>query len=181
MSKIGKIELKFQVIDTQDPKLIMIVDNSKWRIIEELPAYIEVTVPGSSKPITLPFEKNSLQTYTSATLGMTCVQDCEIELINLPDGVYEFCLKGGKNGERKAYKFFLKKDNIQEKLDKAWMKTGVEFNEDNEYRIRKLSYIKGLLDIASAFAREGNIGKAKEVFQLSSYKLSSYIECEDCL
>src|SRR5699024_11186167 len=112
-NEIGKIELNFQVVDTGSPRMLVVDDFSKWRVIKDMPSFIEITLPGSRKPITLPFEKYARNGFNSLSLGITCNVDCEDNLTDLPDGIYELCLKGGANGERTEHKYYLKKDRYQ--------------------------------------------------------------------
>lgn len=181
MSTIGKIILNFQVIDTGDPNMLLVGDFSKWRVIENLPAYIDITLPGARNPITLPYKKNATQGFTSLSLGISCHVDCEENLRPLPDGIYEFCLRGGKDGERQKKKFYLKKDTLQESLDKAWIKYGIEYNINSKETRDQLLYIEAYLRAASASTRQGLIPQAQDLFRLAQNKLRKFQECKDCI
>lgn len=180
-NEIGKINLNFQVEDTGDPKLIIIKDFSKWRVIENMPSYMEITMPGSNKPITVPFEKNATNAFNSLSLGVTCHVDCEENMADLNDGIYEFCLRGGKDGSYKFHRYYLKKDNFQENFDKAWIRLGLDFEIKNETYINKLLYIEGYLNAACAATRQGMIPEAHDFFMLAEKELRAYINCKNCI
>lgn len=180
-NEIGKIDLNFQVEDTGDPKLIIIKDFSKWRVLENMPSYIEITMPGSNKPITLPFEKNATNAFDSLSLGISCHVDCEDNRVDLQDGIYEFCLKGGKEGNRQFHRYYLKKDRLQTELDKAWVRLGIDYDIKNETFIKKLIYIEGYLKAASAATRLGKIPEAHDYFMLAEKEIRSYTNCKNCI
>src|SRR5699024_8174835 len=144
-SNIGKIRLDFIPFDSWDPKLLVIGDFSKWKVIEDMPAYIDIIMPGSRKAITLPFQKHSLQTYSSLSLGLNSSKKCDDPkdyYMPLPDGIWEFCLRGGENGKHTKKKYYLKKDRLQEELDKAWINSGIEYNKFEKDTRDELLYVE---------------------------------------
>lgn len=181
MNNIGKIILNFQVIDTGDPKMLLVGDFSKWRVIENLPAFIDITLPGARNHITLPFKKNATQGYTSLSLGVSQHINCEENIKPLPDGIYEFCLRGGKDGERTKHKYYLKKDAFQEDIDKEWVKWGLEYNVESKEQRDALLYVEGFLRAAIASTKKGLIPQAKDFFHLAQKKLKSVVECKNCI
>lgn len=180
-NEIGKILLYFNVIETGDPNLICLSDHSQWRVLKDMPSYIEITIPGTRDPIILPFKKKELNWYNSLSLGISCHVDCESNIEPLPDGVYEFCLKGGKDGQRTSHRYYLKKDIIQTELDEAWLTLGLEYEVYNKEVRDRLLYVNGFLDAASSAARQGKIPRAKEFFNLAKKSLEDFKKCKDCI
>lgn len=181
MSDIGKIDLSFQVIDSGDPKTLLVADFSAWKVIKELPAYIEITLPGARKPITRVFNKEKINGFNSLSLGTSNHVDCETNTVDLPDGIYSICIKGGKDGQHTFHRYYLKKDKFQNCLDKAWMKLGLEYSVFNEELRKSLLVIEGLIRAASAATRQGFIPKAQDFFRLAQSRIEAYKECKDCI
>lgn len=178
--EIGKIQLNFQVVDTGDPKLLLVQDFSKWRVIENMPSYIEITLPGSKSPITVPFEKYAVNGFNSLSLGTSCHVDCEENLIPLPDGIYCLTIKGGQDGMYEFSRYYLKKDKLQTDLDKAWVRLGIDYDLKDENFRNRLLYIEGYLRAASAATRLGKIPEAQDYFRLAEKEIRSYVECKNC-
>lgn len=181
MSKIGNIELNFQVLDSGDPKMLLIADYSSWKVIKELPAFIEITLPGRRKPVISTFSKERINGFNSLSLEVSCHVDCEENFVDLPDGIYEICLRGGKDGERKFHRYYLKKDKFQQELDKAWVKLGLEYSIFDKDLRNALLVIEGLIKAASAATRQGKIPQANDFFKLAQSRIEAYKECKDCV
>ena len=69
---MNDIRLSFQVLETRDPKVLQVLDESEWGLLEDRKAIIELTTPGMSDPVTLFLGKNQVNTFTSLTLGLNC-------------------------------------------------------------------------------------------------------------
>lgn len=179
-NEIGEIRIDFQVVDSGDPKLLLVQDFSKWRVIEDMPSYIEITLPGSKKPIIVPFEKHAVNGFNSLSLGISCHVDCEENLQDLPDGIYEFCVRGGDEGSYKKHRYYLKKDRLQTELDKAWIRLGIDYDIKDEIYRNRLLYIEGYLRAASAATRLGKIPKAHDFYMLAEETIRRYVNCKNC-
>lgn len=181
MSNIGNIRIDFHVSTTGDPKFLLVHDLSSWKVIEDLPANLEVVVPGARNPVTNLFKKYSTNGLNSLNLGLSNHVDCEENYVDLPDGIYEFCLKGGANGDRIKSRYYLKKDLFQLDFDKMKTKLGIEYNiYDKEYR-EDLITIMILSEAASSATRRGEIPKAKSYFEQAQSLLEKYKECKNCI
>jgi len=78
---------------------------------------IQISIPGNPD-VTLPFVPSNISVYDSKALAITC-DWCE--LTNIPDGIYKV-----KYSVYPAYKYYVEKvfariDNLQSKLDKAYL------------------------------------------------------------
>lgn len=98
MPELGKIRVDFQVITSNDPKILMVADFSEWKHIVGLPAVISITLPGARNPIQHNLIKNKINGFNSNTLGLTCETGCtDPEYQDLPDGIYTICVEGSPN------------------------------------------------------------------------------------
>lgn len=176
-TNIGKINLDFHIQPSGDPRVLLIQDFSTWLVIKDMPAYLYITVPNTTEPIVRVFSKEATNGINSLNLGLSCGTELEY----LPDGIYHIEVRGGKNGERRVEKYYLKKDIIQIELDKAWTTLGIEYDIFDKQVRDTLLYIVGFLEAASAHTRRGDIPKAEEFFKLAQNKLEAFKECKDCV
>lgn len=178
---MAEIVLDFQVIETRNPQLLMVGDTSKWAYAEDLPSWLLITRPGSKKPLTFSFKKESMNVFNSHNLGLTCLQgDCEEELYeDLPDGIYKLCLKSNfENVE--LIKYYLKTDRFDVDLAKVIVKNGFEYTiEDKQFR-DKIYDIKWLSDTAKSHALLGDFDKSDKFFTLAVSRLRDLEDCKNC-
>ncbi len=180
MPEIGKINIDFQVVESHDPKILMIADFSEWAHIVNQPAVISITMPGAANPIQHNFIKYNINGFNSNTLGITCDIGCDDpEYIDLADGIYEICLEGSPNTFRKL-RYYLKIDATRLEWDKQLVKLGFRYNDSIEKQRKHLETIDWLLDLASASTRLGEIPEASEYFQEALKMLEKYKECKTC-
>lgn len=178
---VNKIEIDFLIITDYDPKLIIVGDISEWFNAENLPATICITPPGGTKYIKNTFVKHKLNIFNSVNLGLDCLVECENqEKSDLSDGVYTINIKSGFVGVEKT-RYLLKTDKFRNELDKVYVKTGLEYDKnDNEFR-EDLLNIEFLKKTAEAWARQGNFSKASRDFSEAQKLLRKYTDCKNCL
>ena len=118
---MNDIRLSFQVLETRDPKVLQVLDESEWGLLEDRKAIIEITTPGMSDPVTLFLGKNQVNTFTSLTLGLNCFNydDCNVKYLDLPDGIYDIKIIGSPSTYNFSRKY-LKTDLIRRRLDRLW-------------------------------------------------------------
>lgn len=85
MLGIEENKLYFEVLPTKNPKYLAILDLSDYMELPKQPN-IRITLPGYSKPIILPFKKDSINKYNSNSLRPN---SNSFELNDLPDGIYK--------------------------------------------------------------------------------------------
>jgi hypothetical protein len=174
--------IDFIVLNTDDNKVICIGDKSQWGVAENLPAYLLTKIPGANDFITLNFQKERLVFLTSVNLGLTCVTEtCSSEqnLQELPDGVWEFCLKSSYEGLDKK-RYYLKTDTLRLEIDKIYIKEGLEYNPDSKV-VKSLEKVEWLLKVAHSYIREGNNVKAMKAFTLAQEELEKQKNCKNCI
>ena len=113
----------------EDPKRIFLADASNWGVAQDLPSYLQVTPPGSVKQINLTFAKDKFTILHSVNLGLSCYTDgCkESELVDLPDGIWEFCLLSSFQDLKKK-RYFLKDDSLRLEIDKIYIRLGLDYD-----------------------------------------------------
>ncbi len=86
MPEIGKINIDFQIVESHDPKILMIADFSEWAHIVNEPCVVSITMPGAANPIQYNFVKHNINGFNSNTLGITCSTGCDDpDYLDLPD------------------------------------------------------------------------------------------------
>lgn len=175
-----KINIDFQIYDSNDPKYIIVLDTSSWGHIVNKPAIIEVTPPGFSEPWVQYFDKNSVNYISSSSIGLNCYE-CDGGNADLPDGVYKITVKGSPD------KFchtrnYLKTTNIDSKLDEILMNeySGCEDCTGTNDNIEKVLMYKNLLEVANASVRRGNHAKAQEILDKVRKYTSKFKTCKKC-
>jgi hypothetical protein len=181
MAEIGNIEINFQVIDSGDPKTLLVADFSSWKVIKELPSYIEITLPGARNPVITSFNKQKINGFNSLSLGTSTHINCTENFQDLPDGIYNICVKGGRDGQHSFHRYYLKKDKFQNDLDEVWIKLDLDYSVFNKELRESLLIIEGLLRAASAATRKGFIPQAKNFFNLAKGRLDAHKECKNCI
>lgn len=177
----GDIKIDFQVYDSGDPDILMIMDFSNWALIESQPAVIQITVPGSIKPIMFNFEKGQINAYNSTNLGTSCTAGCgEGEVSSLPDGIYEIKLEGSPNTYFKK-RYYLKTDKTRLELDKIIFKLGLNFEQELvEEKIKGIQLIDFLLMAAKSSTKLGEISYASSHFKEVLRLIEKEKNCISC-
>lgn len=159
---IPKVNIDFQIIDTSDPRYMIIADTSEWGGIEGKPAVIEIQVPGVVEPAIHYFDQKSVNVFNSITLGVNCVT-CGLEEMELPDGIYEVELKGSpsKYNQKRQY---LRTTSTELELDRLLVQ-----QIDNTFKldtkvVEKIMEIEVLLKTAKAHVRFRSNEKAHQLF-----------------
>jgi hypothetical protein len=80
---------------------------------------IEITIPGFTTPVFLPFVVNDFNIFNSTSLGLSAVGD---PLIPLPDGIYYLRYTVSPAYINYVEKNIMRTELIQEKFDSAFMK-----------------------------------------------------------
>lgn len=164
----------------EDPKRIFLADSSNWGVAQDLPSYLEVTPPGSTKKINLTFAKEKFTILNSVNLGLSCyTSGCNEQiLVDLPDGVWEFCLSSSfENLNKKRY--FLKDDTLRLDVDKIYIRLGLDYDNSSDI-MKGLRRIEHFLIAAKVFIKRGDIVKAKRAYDEASKITERYLNCKDC-
>lgn len=176
VEKPNNIKLDFEVVGTNNPKVLRVVDESEWGILANRPAVIEVKGPDMESAVSYYLGKNQLNIFTSVTLGYTCDK---YEYENLPDGIYEITIKGSPS----TYTFtrhYLKTDILRLNIDKVWARTNVLCDYVDDDLIEKIKKVEYIVAVAEANMRLGNIETAEELIEKANKLLYIINNCADC-
>lgn len=161
-----KPRLDFYVLKANDPKKLLIADDSIWEFIANKPAIIEILLPGFNTPIVHYYEKNAINGFNSVNLSYNCYTTCgcECEDFNdLPDGLYEITIKGSPDSFSKK-KYHLKTDILGIKLARLFYDMHLECNLVDQSQKKHLEEVDFLIKAAEANVRLANIDEAMEIF-----------------
>lgn len=175
-----KPHIDFVVLNTGDPKYILVSDLSEYHQIQDAPAIIELTPPGSNKPITAYVRKNAINAFHSVNLGLQCLETCkDQEYLPLSDGFWCISIKASPDTFYKTC-YYLKTDSLRLEIDKILAKVGIEYDpRDKEFRDWYLQ-INIALDAAHAECRLGNIPSAKKLYEECISLADKFSECRNC-
>ncbi len=175
---MNNIKLDFEVVGTNNPKNLKIVDESEWGILADRPAIIEIKAPGKEDYATHYLGKNQINVFNSMTLGINC-DDPDKKFINLPDGIYDITIKGSPS----SYSFnrkYLKTDSIRLNLDKVWARSGILCDHEDDDLMNKIKEVEFVLVAAESNTRIGNLIEAEELFKKAEKLMWVINNCEDC-
>lgn len=178
MPDLTQVIIDFHVFSLYDPKILTVVDNSNWLHIESEPAIIEITLPGSANPLTYTYLKNSVNSFNSHTLQLTCVSgNCDDQAyIDLPDGIYTITVTGSPDTFTTT-KYHLKDDRFQMKMDELLVNIGFDYHIEKAAERQKVAEADFLRRIAYAHIRREDVGSAKKFFDLATDVLDKLVEC----
>lgn len=114
---MADLKLDILVIPTYNVQTMGIADASTYPGPVTAPT-IEINVPGFGE-VSLPFNINDFNIYTSQSLGITVVGE---PLLPLPDGVYYIKYSVTPAYQNYVEKTIIRVDQLQEKFDSAFMK-----------------------------------------------------------
>lgn len=176
--KSNKINIDFNVIENCNPKYITVADYSDWQHIENKPAIIEITPPGSKKCVTIYFDKHKLNVFDSESLNLSCTNDdCEeCELVDLPDGIYTISIKGSPDSFCNT-KDYLKLDATRLELDKLL----INIDKEDKQSWAKVQEAEMILACAKAQTRFGNACEAQELLFSAQELIETDKDCIGCV
>lgn len=167
-----KIRIDFDV--RSDLYNLCIVDNSCWGISENLPAVIEILLPGTKQPYKNYFGKKDT-CYDSLSLGLTCGDVCDNS--ELSDGIYTIKIKASPESFFKEYNY-LKSDQLQRDIDRAY----ISFADNVCTNACKSEILEAefLLRTAHAYNRQSNTKDASEKYRQSKSIIDRIVSCKSC-
>lgn len=157
---MGCIIIDFEVLETNNPKKILIGDSSVWEHAKDIEAYFYITLPGSSKKIEKVFNKNSIMTFNSKNLDECQEECCEKEYKDLPDGVYKFKLQSGFEDIFKE-KYYLKTDNLQKEIGRKLIKN---YDKNDESFKEAMFNVWYLIEVSKSYMVEGDIPNTNKYY-----------------
>lgn len=181
MAITDKINIDFQILDTHDPRVILIADTSTWGHLERKPAILEVTLPGDKKYSTSYFKMGSINVWNSSHFNLTCPdENGNMELIDLPDGVYSLKLKGSPSSYNKE-RYYLRTVLLESQIDRLVLQLGSNNISNNKKAVELLVDINMLLESAHANLRYSNIATVQSLIREVKTRVEKALDCVGCV
>src|SRR6267378_671358 len=168
--------LDFTVIDTHNPLTLAVADTSfyptSFNIVNPT---IEVFPPGFNQT-TINYSPNTITTFNSNTLGITCVSDVSM-LSRLPDGIWKVKLSISPPIEWNVERSFIRTEIIQQKLGEAFLKVDLtQCNIDSQREnMRVIDEISFFLQAAIAAANQCNTILAMNLYRTADTMLNNFM------
>lgn len=172
------IKLDFSVQSDNNPLTLRVWDDSRWGILGDKIATIEIIPPGKKEPVSWFLGKNQVNIFTSVTLGINCGDD-KFTTLELPDGIYDITIKGSPS----VYQFnrkYLKTDLIQKDIAGLRSKANILCPDWDGDLIRRIREIETLLKSANSDTLLGNVCKATEIITVAHELVEEAKGCVDC-
>jgi len=174
MGLLDKIQIDFQLLDTRDPKTLVVMDSSVWGFIEDKPAIIEITLPGSQNKRTYNFVKSKNNVFNSSNLLISKVGEYK----DLADGVYKITVKGSPDTNCK-HRDFLKTDKVRLLIGELYLEDFYSCKNVKDDKLRILRKIHLDLNTAEILTTKGDIKKASLILSDVYSRVREYIRCRD--
>lgn len=176
--EMNNIKLQFEVLNTFNPKTLLIADQSEWGILGNRASIIEIKRPGSEDVYTYYLGKNQLNVFNSKTLGINPGKPAD-EMVDLPDGIYDITIKGSPSSYS-ANRKYLKTDSMRLNIDKVWARAGVLCDDEDDDVIEKIKEIEFVLTVAESSMRLGNFDTVQQLMDKAKHLLDVINDCKYC-
>ncbi len=159
------LSLDFDVLETNNPKKLIVADTSpNWLGVEDLPAYLYITLPGSKKEKIFTFDKKAIQIFNSTNLGLSPIGDCEKDnYSDLPDGMYKIKMQSGIE-DHFVEKYYLKTDMLELEISKKLVERALRYYSFEDGFYKCLQNIELNLKTAKAFTIDCDIKNAMKYY-----------------
>lgn len=178
------VRLDFEVLKTNSCKSLKILDLSNWANAEADPAYIQITTPGQTKPVTHIFRKEKRNVFNSNNLNLSDVIDYS-DLAPLPDGMYTITLLQCEDDPLAVTKYHFQDCIIRCQVARKLLAVDLSCNSCRTDLIKEIQDISLFLDAAQANADKCNVNKAMELYRRAQKALDRISDtdssnCGDC-
>lgn len=170
--------LDFEILDIDNPKIIVFLDASEYYEKPEMPI-LEITLPGFNNHFVVNIIDGQINVFNANTIGITktlqAKDDC---LPDLPDGVYKFMYRICPYDKLYLCKYYLRTVLLNKKIKHLYKLlefTDCSITEDAKLK-SKLLDIDQLVLAAKAFAEDGNNKKASNLYQLADKIVNDLIK-----
>lgn len=163
-------EIDFFILDNNNPKTLVIFDQSHYLDNPEKPIY-SIKLPGYNTYVTLPYVINQINVLNSNLLGLTHAF-CHDDLSDLPDGVYEIIQSVCPYDTLFKKQFYLKTTKLSCKYDKLLLDLDLHCKCVSKKELEsELISIDILIQSAKAEVSVGNVEKGQEKYLCASEKI----------
>ncbi len=172
-------QIDFFILDNNNPKTLVIFDQSTYLDTPEKPMY-SIKLPGYSNGIVIPYTPSTISVLNSNILGLTTVP-CFENLADLPDGVYEITQMVCPYDELYKTILYLRTTYLQCVYDKLLLEPNLKSPCVTEQEIeRQLIHIDILIQSAKAEAANRNAVKAQEKYSTAMAAITQLQKTLNC-
>lgn len=155
---IHKTDLDFSVIETMDPKTIVIIDKSTYMDKKPQKPKLEILAPGYTQAKIVSYNPYKTTVVNARQLNLTCGNS-----VNMPDGIYVIKMSICPNEHVYLEKTFLKTDLLEYAIDSKLLETLSCKDLTDKFK-RDMETIFILLKSAKAHGANGNINEATKLY-----------------
>ena len=182
MLGLNEHKLSFELLETGNPKTLVIFDSSYYYEEPERPL-LEITLPGYNKYFLVNVEARKVNTFNSNTIGLTDTLDTD-EFIDLPDGVYGFKFKICPYNYVYTVQKKMRVTSLLKKLEEVYNKIDLSDCSTKEDRVIQFDLVRIhiLIEGAKAVVNK-NSKKAFDNYQLANKLVDKLINkfCKNCI
>lgn len=172
--------INFYIIESNDPKTIVILDQSNYLDQPEQPT-LDVIIPGFTGSVSKEYIPNGINVLNSDSLDLT--EQCEYDTTaDLPDGVYQITMKVCPFDQLYNKKCYLKTTKFYEAYQNLLLNFDITNNTYNQDELkRNIIDLDILIQSAKAEVSQCNVDKGVQKYQAALRKLLSInrkLNCE---
>jgi hypothetical protein len=171
--------IDFFVIDGNDTKSIIILDNSTYLDPPDKPL-LEIILPGFTGYVSIPYRPNNYTILNSDSLDLTASCDYT-ELIDIPDGIYQIKMKICPYEELHNKKCYLKTSSFYKKFQEVLL-TADLYEDTYEGSALKNSVVDVDLLMQSALAsvQKCDLDNGIRLYTTANKKLNQIVNKLNC-
>lgn len=168
--------LDFTIIDTHNPLTLAVADTSFYPTgFTIVNPTIEVTPPAFVESTTI-YSPNTIITFNSNILGLTCVPNISM-LTPLPDGIWTIKLSVAPAIDWNIERTFIRTDNIQQKLGRAFLKIDLTAcnSDQNRENMKAIDEISFYIQASIAAANQCNNILSMNLYRTAETMLDNFM------
>lgn len=181
MAGIHKHILDFEILELGNPKTIVFVDASQYMETPERPL-LEIIPPGYNKYFLVNVQAGKVNTFNSSTIGFHTVLN-QSELIDLPDGIWEYKYKICPYKYVYVTKRFLKSSLLNNRIEYLYERIDLQecHVKEDEALKKDLVEVHLLIEGAKSTANK-NPEKASSYYKLADKLVGKLLDkfCKNC-
>lgn len=172
------LNMDFEVLGcSTNCKALKVVDLSNWGPAITNPAYMDITTPGSTLAVTVPYQKQVINYFNTNNLNLSDVQDYS-SLGNLPDGAYKICLRvcmgvddAGDPIYETVCKYWLQDCQLRCQINRKILAIDLTCHPCRTAYLDDILEVQLFLDAARAQIDNCNVNKAMEYYNRAALEL----------
>lgn len=165
MAGLHRHTLDFDIIQGNNIRTFFLVDESNYMEPPENPVY-EIIVPGFSNSVRINYIPNQALVLNSSLLGLSAYSGTDIQLFDLPDGIYSITQQIDPADILYRSREYLRTNQLERKYDRLLVRLAFSGNRERQL-VNYIIQLDILLQSAKAEARLCNSNKAINKYRLA--------------